>query len=206
MAVMILFFLPSFPFSASFLSPRERAIAQARLNRDHKPQSHGGMNGWHGFKAVVSDLNAWCFMLVYASCKSWTTSYIHKTDTARFNVVNVGVATISYFLPTVRRWSVYWLRLILTSQFQLIKDLGFSSIDAQGLTVAPYVVGWFMVFLQAWHSDRTKDRGYHIMVSCLISFVGYIILATAVQKSVGAAYFALFLVVGGNYSLFPLVM
>ncbi|KAH9474770.1 MFS transporter prlL [Psilocybe cubensis] len=169
MAVMILFFLPSFPFSAGFLSPRERAIAQARLNRDHKPQSHGGMNGWKGFKAIISDINAWLFMLIYAS-------------------FNVGVATVSYFLPT------------------LIKNLGFSSINAQGLTVAPYVVGWFMVFLQALHSDRTRERGYHIMASCAVSFIGYIILATSVQKSVGAAYFALFLVVGGNYSLFPLVM
>jgi hypothetical protein len=63
-----LFFLPAFPFSASFLTPRERAIAQARLNRDHKPQSHGGMTGWQGFKAVISDLNAWLFMTIYASC------------------------------------------------------------------------------------------------------------------------------------------
>jgi len=63
-----------------------------------------------------------------------------------------------------------------------------------------------MVFIQSWHSDRTKDRGWHIMASCTISLVGYIILATSVEKSVGASYFALFLVVGGNYSLFPLVM
>ena len=88
----------------------------------------------------------------------------------------------------------------------MINELGFSSINAQGLTVAPYAVGWLMVFLQAWHSDRTRDRGLHIMASTLISFVGYVILATSVQKSVGAGYFALFLVVGGNYSLFPLVM
>ncbi|KAJ3570815.1 hypothetical protein NP233_g4155 [Leucocoprinus birnbaumii] len=169
MGTVVLFLLPSFPFSASFLSPRERAIAQARLNRDHKPQSHGGMTGWQGFKAVIADPNAWLFMMIYAS-------------------FNVGVATISYFLPT------------------LIKDLGFSSINAQGLTVAPYVVGWFMVYLQSWHSDYTKDRGYHIMFSAALSLIGYIILATAVEKSVGAAYFALFLVVGGNYSLFPLVM
>ncbi|KAF9467701.1 MFS general substrate transporter [Collybia nuda] len=168
MAFMILLFLPSFPFSATFLSPRERAIAQARLDRDHKPQSHGGMTGWQGFKAVISDPSAWLCMSIYAS-------------------FNVGVATIAYFLPT------------------LIKDLGFSSINAQGLTVAPYLVGWFLVFLQAWHSDRTGDRGWHIMFSCTLSFIGYIILATSVQKSVGAAYFALFLVIGGNYSLFPLV-
>lgn len=44
------------------------------------------------------------------------------------------------------------------------------------------------------------------MVSCVISFIGYVILATSAEKSVGASYFALFLVVGGNYSLFPLVM
>jgi len=74
------------------------------------------------------------------------------------------------------------------------------------MTVAPYVVGWFMVVFQALHSDRTRDRGWHIMGSCAVSFTGYLILATSVQKSVGAAYFALFLVVGGNYSLFPLVM
>ncbi|KAF5365235.1 hypothetical protein D9758_005403 [Tetrapyrgos nigripes] len=169
MGLAILLWLPSFPFSASFLSPRERAIAQARLNRDHNPTSHGGMTGLQGFKAVVSDLNSWMFMIIYAS-------------------FNVGVATISYFLPT------------------LIKDLGFSSINAQGMTVAPYAVGWFMVFFQAWHSDRTKDRGYHIMLGSGLSLIGYIILATCADKSVGGSYFALFLVVGGNYSLFPLVM
>ncbi|KAJ3904330.1 MFS general substrate transporter [Lentinula edodes] len=169
MAFVTLFFLPAFPFSASFFTPREKAIAQARVNRDHRPQSHGGMTGWQGFKAVVIDPNAWMFMSIYAS-------------------FNVGVATISYFLPT------------------LINDLGFTAINAQGLTVAPYVLGWGMVVLQAWHSDKTRERGWHIIVSCVISFVGYIILATSARKSVGASYFALFLVVGGLYSLFPLVM
>ncbi|KAL0581029.1 hypothetical protein V5O48_001023 [Marasmius crinis-equi] len=169
MAVAILFFLPSFPFAASFLTKRERAIAQARVNRDHKPQSHGGMTGWQGFRAVIMDINCWMFMIIYAS-------------------FNVGVATVSYFLPT------------------LIKQLGFTSINAQGMTVAPYAAGWFMVFFQAWHSDRTKDRGYHIMLSCAVSFIGYLILSLCADKSVGASYFALFLVVGGNYSLFPLVI
>ncbi|PPQ92545.1 hypothetical protein CVT25_010378 [Psilocybe cyanescens] len=188
MAVMILFFLPSFPFSASFLSPRERAIAQARLNRDHKPQSHGGMNGWVGFKAIISDINAWLFMLIYASCESFHL----LADRSIF--YSCGQST----LELLRSPTFY--------QQQLIKNLGFSSINAQGMTVAPYVIGWFMVFLQALHSDRTRDRGYHIMASCAVSFIGYVILATSVQKSVGAAYFALFLVVGGNFSLFPLVM
>ena len=94
---------------------------------------------------------------------------------------------------------------------QLINELGFSPLASQGLTVAPYAAGWFMVLFQAWHSDRTKDRGYHIMLSTAISCVGYIVLAAIARggntsQLIGGRYFALFLVVGGNYSLFPLVM
>ena len=50
--------------------------------------------------------------------------------------VNIGTATVTYFLPT------------------LIVELGFSGINAQGMTVAPYVAGWFLVVFQAWHSVR----------------------------------------------------
>lgn len=69
MAFMILFFLPSFPFSAGFLTQRERAIAQARLNRDQRPQSHGGMSGGKGILTVITDIHAWMFTVLYASCK-----------------------------------------------------------------------------------------------------------------------------------------
>ncbi|KAG6884842.1 hypothetical protein C0993_007872, partial [Termitomyces sp. T159_Od127] len=106
MALAILLFLPSFPFTARFLTPRERAIAQARLNRDHKPQSHGGMTGWQGFKAVVADPNAWLFAMIYASCE-YTLIFSNKKRAEV--IVNVGVATISYFLPTV---SVGYVRAI----------------------------------------------------------------------------------------------
>ncbi|TBU24264.1 MFS general substrate transporter [Dichomitus squalens] len=174
MAIVTLLFLPSFPFSSSFLTPREKAIAQARLNRDHRPKSHGGMTGWEGFKAVVNDIHAWLLMFMYAS-------------------FNVGATSIVYFLPT------------------LINELGFSPLASQGLTVAPYVVGWLMVVFQAWHSDKTRDRGYHIMLSTVVSCIGYIVLAVLATRGSGSnmirgRYFALFLVVGGNYSLFPLVM
>lgn len=141
---------------------------------------------------------------VLSSKLSWSTNI----GSIVLPIVNVGVATISYFLPTVStiRYCPYIHPSNLHFSIQLIKDLGFSSIDAQGMTVAPYIVGWFLVCFQAWHSDRTKDRGWHIMLSCAISLLGYIIIATTVTKSTGAAYFALFLIVGGNYSLFPLVM
>lgn len=69
MAVILLLFLPAFPFTATFLNAREKAIAQARLQREHRPTSHGGMTGWQGFKAVVQDVNAWLFVVIYTSCE-----------------------------------------------------------------------------------------------------------------------------------------
>jgi hypothetical protein len=69
MATILLLFLPSFPFTATFLSPREKAIAQARVDQDHRPSSHGGMNGWQGLKAVLVDIHSWMLMLIYVGCK-----------------------------------------------------------------------------------------------------------------------------------------
>lgn len=84
MAVAILIWLPSFPFSATFLNYRERAIAQARVNRDHKPRSHGGMTGWQGVKAVLIDPSAWLLMLIYASCEPFVFGILRLTESRMF--------------------------------------------------------------------------------------------------------------------------
>ena len=68
MAFVILFRLPSFPFTASFLTTRERAIAVARL-KEHKPKSHGGATGWDGMKLVFFDPAIWMFVVLYCSCE-----------------------------------------------------------------------------------------------------------------------------------------
>lgn len=62
--------------------------------------------------------------------------YCAPATDGKTTTVNVGTATVTYFLPT------------------LIVELGFTGINAQGMTVAPYVAGWFLVVLQAWHSVR----------------------------------------------------
>ena len=89
---------------------------------------------------------------------------------------------------------------------QIINEFGNSPVNSLGLTVGPYLVGWAMVWTQAWHSDKTRDRVYHIMVSAMVAFIGYVILATQAEKSHRLSYFACYLCLGGAYSLFPLVM
>ena len=68
MALVILLWLPSFPFTAPFLTTREKAIAVSRL-KEHKPKSHGGATGWEGLKLVLLDLGMWMFAVLYCSCE-----------------------------------------------------------------------------------------------------------------------------------------
>ena len=68
MAAIILLFLPAFPFTAKFLTKRQRVIAVARL-RDHRPKSHGGGSGWEAVKLVLKDPHTWGFVIVYSSCE-----------------------------------------------------------------------------------------------------------------------------------------
>ena len=85
-------------------------------------------------------------------------------------------------------------------------NLGVSSIEAQGLTVAPYVFAYLLVFALARHSDYKQERAWHIMGASLLSAIGYVILATPLGRNLAVAYLALFLVVGGVFSLVPLVL
>ena len=68
MAGIILLFLPAFPFTAKFLTKKQRVIAVARL-RDHRPKSHGGSNGWEAVRLVLTDLHCWGFVIIYSSCE-----------------------------------------------------------------------------------------------------------------------------------------
>ena len=88
---------------------------------------------------------------------------------------NTSFASLPVFLPTV------------------LNEMGFTAIDAQGLTAPPYFVAFLVTIGSAYVADKTQQRGLTILVVSVISAVGYVILASTV--SVPARYFAVFLAV-----------
>ncbi|KAL9055629.1 MAG: hypothetical protein Q9162_003439 [Coniocarpon cinnabarinum] len=86
--------------------------------------------------------------------------------------------------------------------------VGFSSLDAQGLSAPPFFVSFLLTISTTWIADKTQQRGITIMILSAVGGIGYIILATA--KSVGARYFATFLAAGGVFpsiaNILPWVM
>ena len=92
---------------------------------------------------------------------------------------NVSYASLPVFLPTI------------------LKDMGFSSINAQGLSAPPYFVSFFFSLLTTWIADRFQQRGLMCFTVATIGGIGYIVLATV--SSVGVRYFAVFLAAAGVF-------
>jgi MFS family permease len=86
----------------------------------------------------------------------------------------------------------------------LAKSWGYSSTIALLLTAPPYIFAAIGSYINAWHSDKTKERGLHYAIPVLVACTGFIVcLATA---NPAARYGASFIYVGGMYIANPLIM
>ena len=99
---------------------------------------------------------------------------------------NVSYASLPLYLPTI------------------LEQMGYSSIDAQGLSAPPYFVAFLFAIITTYIADRTSQRAFMLMTTSLVGGVGYIILATI--KTVGVRYFATFLAAAGVFSTIPNIL
>jgi hypothetical protein len=101
--------------------------------------------------------------------------------------LNLSLASISGFLPTI------------------IQSFGYTAARAQLFTVPPYACATVMTLFISWSSDRTRQRGVFVIVSMLLSAVGFAILLGVTQDN-AVRYFATFLIVTGAFSCIPLML
>ena len=92
---------------------------------------------------------------------------------------NVSFASLPVFLPTI------------------LTTMGFTSIDAQGLTAPPYFLAFLVCIATTYVADRIKQRGLVIAALSIIGGVGYVLLATV--KTVAARYLGVFLAAAGVF-------
>ncbi|XXG95404.1 hypothetical protein Hte_001666 [Hypoxylon texense] len=92
---------------------------------------------------------------------------------------NVSFSSLPVFLPTI------------------LQNMGFTAINAQGLSAPPYFLSFIMCILTTWIADKTRQRGLMIIGLSLVAGVGYVLLATC--HSVGVRYFGVFLAAAGVF-------
>lgn len=92
---------------------------------------------------------------------------------------NVSYSSLPVFLPTI------------------LNEMGFSSINAQGLSAPPYFVSTIVTIGTCYIADRTRQRGLMIAFLSVVGGIGYILLATC--KPVAPRYFGTFLCASGVF-------
>ena len=92
---------------------------------------------------------------------------------------NVGFSSLPVFLPTI------------------IAEMGFTPIEAQGLSAPPYFLAFLMVVASTFFADRTGQRGYTIMALSALGAAGYIMLDTS--HSVAVRYTGTYLAAAGVF-------
>lgn len=100
-----------------------------------------------------------------------------------FFFLNVALQSFSVFLPTI------------------LRDLGYTAIQAQLRSVAPYVVACALAIAMAWSSDKVGMRGPFIFGCSLISAIGYAILVASDNAS--AKYAAIYIAAMGMFAAGP---
>ncbi|KAH3941282.1 hypothetical protein HBI56_208840 [Parastagonospora nodorum] len=103
-----------------------------------------------------------------------------------------GVVTCSnsgsFFIPTI------------------IHELGYKASDAQVRTIPVYIVAFVVALALAWLTDRLQHRYWFCMTGLVIATVGYIMLLAQNNLSIGVKYFALFLIIPGQFVTQPIVL
>lgn len=95
------------------------------------------------------------------------------------NLKTVSFSSLPVFLPDI------------------IHNMGFSSVDAQGLTAPPYLLAFFMCLGTAYIADRTSQRGLMIATVSLLGAAGYVMLGAC--TAVAARYAGVFLAAAGMF-------
>ena len=95
---------------------------------------------------------------------------------------NFSFAALSNFLPTI------------------LNDMGYTSINAQGLSAPPYFASFLLCITAAVISDRWGGRGLVVAFFATMGMVGYLILAAVQDESkTGVRYLGIWLATCGIF-------
>lgn len=127
----------------------------------------------------VGGVNIKDVLLVVFDLKAWLCGLMYFCG-------NVSYSSLPVFLPTI------------------IQNMGYTAIDAQGLSAPPSFAAFLFAWITTWIADRTQQRTLVLFVTSVVGGVGYIILATV--ETVGVRYFATFLASAGVFSTIPNIL
>ena len=193
----------------------------------------GGLEGWRwifiieGLLSVVAGIATFFFLIDSPALSSrWLTAdeikYLELRQSARqgnksrdeeIGAKEKWKTAKSMLLD----WQLYLLILIYWSNSapnygmkftmpQIIKNMGYTSSNAQLMTIPPYIIGAISAWVSALFSDRMRWRMPFILGAQVIIIIAFVILYTKaddIENNVDVCYFAVILACIGFYPITP---
>ncbi|KAH7398457.1 major facilitator superfamily domain-containing protein [Pyrenochaeta sp. MPI-SDFR-AT-0127] len=177
-------FVPDGPGLAKWLNPRQREVAVLRLrqekdNENEEQEDEKYQGRGRGGKVNINEV-----LQTLKDPKCYLTAFM-------FFSCNVAFSSMPVFLPTI------------------IRDMGYQSITAQGLSAPPYLCAFVVVLATAYYSDRMQSRSTFIMLHSLLATLGYgIIAVSGYYKSTNTTvrYIALYPAAAGFFSAITIII
>lgn len=82
--------------------------------------------------------------------------------------------------------------------------MGFTSINAQGLSAPPYIVSFIVLIITCYLSDRLRNRGFFILGLSFTGGLGYLFLSIA--KSTAWRYTGVYLAAAGIFPSIAIIL
>ncbi|KZZ88169.1 Major facilitator superfamily domain, general substrate transporter [Moelleriella libera RCEF 2490] len=145
------------------------------LNEDEKRYAMARQLRQVGVEERVGTFNWRETVATFLDIKAWITALMYFS-------CNVSYSSLPVFLPTI------------------LQDMGFSGLDAQGLSAPPYFISFLCTIATTFVADRTQQRGLVIIAMALLGGTGYVMLAAASTTAV--RYTGVYLAAAG---IFPTI-
>ncbi|KAK3710789.1 hypothetical protein LTR37_010013, partial [Vermiconidia calcicola] len=114
----------------------------------------------------------------HASKKEIMTTVFHPRMVAHYFAYlcdMIPLGSMTFFAPTI------------------VNGLGYDSLQANLMTVPPWIFGYCICLLLAYSADKNNARGFHVAASSTVGFIGWLVQAVLPADAYGARYAMLFL-------------
>lgn len=177
-ALVAFFLVLDYPATSSFLTSSEKDFLLRRLEADEFGEEEETLSKEEKEKIHAEIPKSKIFKAVF---KDWHI-YAHILI---FWGISCPLYSISLCLPSI------------------VQELGYTSTQANLLTIPIYLTACLFSLLTAYFSDRTGKRALFIALSYSIMFIGFLIAAVRPASVPGLAYAGVFIAACGIYPAFP---
>ncbi|SPO27311.1 related to nicotinamide mononucleotide permease [Ustilago trichophora] len=179
MAPIAYFVLPNSIQTASFLTDREKAIAEARLFRPPP------IEAWNAVKPHTSLCSRAKEELRWPKIAALFMDPTTLISSILLFISQTGSATFPVYVPT------------------LLSEMGYGGIRAQGLSAPPYLLACAITLLGCWLTDRYQVRGPVFAFFICTGAIGYLMLACL--RATTARYLAIWIIINGMFPALPVL-